>query len=508
MSINLKKTTFWNFFYTNLRTVISIANGVLIIPLYLHYINSPLFGAWLATGNVMTWLSIADPGVGDVLLQKVANALGRNDKDEIGLAVTSGFLISIISFLVVIILGMGTSYYIIKGINYTGPNTAELVGSYQIAFIGTCLSMFANTPNNILIGFQKTKEFGFYATMISLSSILLNVVLLVLGYGLYSLAYAFLFRGVVGLGYSLIYCYIILKRQGIPYHLDKKYTKSLSSVFVYTFGGKVFNAVSGNIDLVIISRFLGPQAVILLELSRRPIKIVTGFVNNISIASLPALSHLSGSDDMDRAKKVFTESILVIIWVSGFIIGGFLLFNAALIRLWAGQVHFFGKTNNIFSCFSFYFLSITFAISTILYSFGDIKKNNVVTILRNLLYLVVVVFLVKWFGITGEIMAFLFSIILLNCTYYPIRMIKLAKFTRDEIVFFSKELIYNIFFLGVCAVIGWFLPGKLSWLQLIADCAVYGVVFFLYYYFLPSKFKLVLLSKLKFKKQKLSLQPE
>ena len=505
MSGNLKKTTFWNFFYTNIRTIISIANGVLIIPLYLHYIKSPLFGAWLATGNVMTWLSIADPGVGDVLLQKVANALGKNDKKEIGLAVTSGFVISIIAFTIVVIGGLVSSAYIINGINYKGNDAAELLNSFQIALVGTCFTMLANTSNNILIGFQKTKEFGFYSTIISLLSILLNVVLLIMGAGLYSLAYAFLFRGVVGLLYSLGYSYIVLKQHQIPYILNKKYTKSLSSIFLYTFGGKIFNAVSGNVDLVIISRFLGPQAVILLELSRRPIKIVIGFVNNISIASLPALSHLSGSDDVVRIKKVFMESILLIIWITGFIIGGFLLFNGILISLWAGAIHYFGKANNVFSCFSFYFLSLTYAISTILYCFGDIKKNNVVAMVRNVFYLIVVIFLVKNFGITGEIMSFLLSIILLNCTYYPYRIIKLAKFNNQEVMVFVKELGYNLFFLAICAVIGWYLPAKVGWLNLFSYCTIYAIVFFVFYYLIPSKFKSVLLSKIKFKRGKLAL---
>ena len=504
MSNNLKKSTFWNFFYQNIRTIISIANGVLIIPLYLHYIKSPLFGAWLATGNVMTWLSIADPGVGDVLLQKVASALGKNDKREIGLAVSSGYLISVISFLIVLLGGLLSSYYIIRGIRYTGPNSPELIQSFQIALIGTCLGMLANTSNNILLGFQKTKEFGFYSTIINISSIALNILLLINGYGLYSLAFAFLFRGFFGLMYSLVYSIIVLKKHQIPYQLNKKYTKNLYSIFIYTFGGKVFNAVSGNIDLIIISRFLGPQAVILLELSRRPIKIVTGFVNNISIASLPALSHLSSSDDLEKIRRVITEALLLILWVTGFIIGGFLLFNGMLVTLWAGANHFFGKLNNILSSFSFYFLSITFGISTILYCFGEIKKNNMVMIFRNVLYLLVVFFLVKRFGITGEIVSFLLSIILLNCTYYPYRIIKLARLNSNHLKEFLMEFLFSLFLLLICTLIGSVLAVNVTWLKLLFDCIFYVSAFIIYHIFIPSKFKFLVVAKFNLKRKSIN----
>ena len=89
-----KISTLWNFFFLNLRTVIAIINGILIVPLYLHYININLYGGWLATGNIMMWLSIADPGVGDVLLQKIGNALGKDDQSEIVRQSHQGFHIS------------------------------------------------------------------------------------------------------------------------------------------------------------------------------------------------------------------------------------------------------------------------------------------------------------------------------------------------------------------------------------------------------------------------------
>lgn len=490
-----KKTTIWNFFYLNLRSIISITNGILIVPLYLHYINGTLYGAWLATGNIMMWLTIADPGVGDVLLQKIGNALAKDDRKEIGLAIASGSVISIIVFTAILALGLGGSYYVGEIINYTEKDAHALIICFQIALIGTCLSLLANTTNNILLGFQKTKEFGFYSTMITLLSMAVTILLLVLDYGLYAIAYTYLIRGAVLIIYSVTHCYQVLHKYKIPYQLSRKYTGGLFKIFIYTFGGKVFTAVSGNIDLIIISRFIGPQSVTILELSRRPIRIVTGFSNNISISALPAFSHLSGTDRKDRIKKIIMDTLILILWYSTFIIGGFLLFSQSLISHWVGIGNYFGNLNNTISCAAFFLLSITYSISNIVYTFGDIKKNNIIAIVRNLFYIVIVAFAVKYMGIRGELIAFLLSIIVLNCTYYPKRLIKIAGLNAGDISQFLKELSPAVLLLATCCLVSILYNGSFSLANLTFFASIYVIGFLFYAGLFSNRFKLFLTDK-------------
>ena len=486
-----KISTLWNFFFLNLRTVIAIINGILIVPLYLHYININLYGGWLATGNIMMWLSIADPGVGDVLLQKIGNALGKDDQSEIGKAITSGVFISVILFFVVLAAGVLSSYFIGDIIRYNYRDVSILSNCFRIALVGTCFSLLANTSNNILLGFQKAKQFGFHTTIISLICISFNVLLLLLGKGIYAIAYTFLLRGVFSFLYSCIYSIILLKRENIIYNYDKTYTKSLLNIFVYTFFGKTFNAISGNIDLVIVSWYLGPASVTLLELSRRPIRILTGFVNNISISALPALSHLSGSFDENKLRSVVLRSIMYIIWITGLVVCGLVLFDKMIITIWVGGSHYFGRGNNIISCLSYYLLSVTYSISNILYSFGDIKKNNIIIIFRNLLYLIIVVFLIKTWGITGELFAFLLSVLVLNCTYFPYRLAQLCQFTWHEISILARELFLGLLFFSSCAIVSFYFDIKNSFFGLFGYGMVYLVSYVFYTYMVSSNFKMV-----------------
>ncbi len=82
------RTTKWNLFFFYLRTFVGLANGILIVPLYLKYIDNSLFGIWLASGNILTWITIIDPGVGDVLIQKISYAYGKKNKTMLKYSIT------------------------------------------------------------------------------------------------------------------------------------------------------------------------------------------------------------------------------------------------------------------------------------------------------------------------------------------------------------------------------------------------------------------------------------
>ena len=55
-----------------------------MVPLYLKYIPVELYGAWLATGNIVNWLLVVDPGISTVVMQRVGKSYGADDRSEVG----------------------------------------------------------------------------------------------------------------------------------------------------------------------------------------------------------------------------------------------------------------------------------------------------------------------------------------------------------------------------------------------------------------------------------------
>ena len=87
-----KNTLKWNFIFQYGYVITNIINSIILLPFYLHKIDASTLGVWLATGNILAWMTLIDPGVGDVLQQKVAELRGRNENGEIGKTIGSGLI--------------------------------------------------------------------------------------------------------------------------------------------------------------------------------------------------------------------------------------------------------------------------------------------------------------------------------------------------------------------------------------------------------------------------------
>ncbi|MEO5682384.1 MAG: MATE family efflux transporter [Chitinophagaceae bacterium] len=471
-----KKTTLWNFLFLNVGFVISIFNGILIIPLYLHYIDSSLYGAWLATGNILTWITVVDPGVGDVLLQKVAFAIGKDDKKEIGVAIASGIIISVVLFMLAVLIGYSFSFFIGEIANINTLYRDDIISSFRIALWGTAFSLLADTFRNIVLAYQKTKINGIFLYSVIVLAIVLNIVLLIMGFGVYALAYAALFRGLATFAYSMVLTMVLIKKNKVHLTFQPAYFKSFSGIFAFTFSSRLFETIATNIDLILVSRYLGTHAVTVLDLSRRPLKLASGLANNVTISMLPALPHLFGSGQTDKIRATVMRIWTTILWSSGFLIGGFILFNYSLTANWVGKQFWVGNINNIIMCASFFILSIGYNLSNITYSMGDIRNNSIINVVKSVVYLLFLFILAKTMGMTGVLLSFLMPVIIM-LLYYPKKVSKVAMLSAQHVKDIIRETSLIVLLLTLAALIVSFFTIQLSWIGLIISGCLYTAVF-------------------------------
>jgi O-antigen/teichoic acid export membrane protein len=446
-----------------------------------------MYGAWLATGNILTWITIVDPGVSGVLLQRVSYCIGKNNKKEIGLAITSGIVVSVSLFVVALLVGYTLSFFIIKIAKIDARDAKDIVGAFRIALWGTAFSLLADTFRNIILAYQKTKLHGTMLYTILVAGIVLNVILLIFHQGVYALAYTSFFRGLFTLGFAIFYSIVLMRNNNIKLKFNLSYFKSFSKVFAFTFSSSLFETIATNIDLILVSRYLGSQAVAVLDLSRRPVRMVSSLANNITNSMLPSLPHLFGAGDVEKIKRTVTRIWNIILWISGFIIGGFILFNYSFNSDWVGDRFWIGNVNNIIVCISVLFWTVGYNLSNITLSMGDIRNNSIVTVIRSIAYMIFLFVLSKLFGMTGVVIAFLAPVIVM-ISYYPRKLYKEiltkqlgAKILRESIIVFLIVLI--------CVLASFFLTAKLNWIPLIISSFIYLVAFFIVLSILSPSFK-------------------
>lgn len=475
-NISRKAATFWNFLFLNVKFIVSLINGVLIIPLYLYYIDSGLYGSWLATGNVLVWISIVDPGVGGVLLQKIGFARGKNDNSEVGRAVVSGALISLVIFVFCVLIGYLVSFYVIEIARIKSVYQQSILEAFRIAVWGTAFGLFSNTFTNVILAYQKTKLHGITTNIITVLGIILNIALLISGFGLKALAIASLFTGLLTFLYSIIVSFILIRENDVRLTFEATYLRSFSGIFAYTFFSRLFETISSNIDLILVSRYLGPNFVTALDLSRRPIRIMSGLANNVTISMLPTLSHLFGSNEMKKIGEVSLRVWSAVSWISTFIVGGFILFNQSLVTNWVGVDHWIGNGNNILLCFSYLLSSVGYNLSNITYSMGDIQNNSLLNIVRGSVYIILLYILGENYGVTGVLVAFLVSVFTM-ILYYPRKVLKGAMFSQAQKLSVMKESFVSLAIVFLTGITAFFFPLQLDWYWLVGGSVMYAVIY-------------------------------
>ena len=75
------------------NTVITIIQGLVLVPLYLYYLGPELYGLWLASGGMLGMLWLMNFGIGSLLTQRVGRAYGRSDFSNLGAYFINGMAV-------------------------------------------------------------------------------------------------------------------------------------------------------------------------------------------------------------------------------------------------------------------------------------------------------------------------------------------------------------------------------------------------------------------------------
>src|ERR1700692_3845800 len=72
---------------------VQVSTSLITIPLTVHYLGDERFGLWMTISSVLAMANFADFGIGNGLLNAVADAYGKDDYERIRRAVSSGFAV-------------------------------------------------------------------------------------------------------------------------------------------------------------------------------------------------------------------------------------------------------------------------------------------------------------------------------------------------------------------------------------------------------------------------------
>lgn len=497
--LNRTKTTLWNLFHLYFNVVIGIIRGILIIPLYLNFISAGLYGAWLATGNILMWLTLFDPGVGDVATQKIAEAYGKNDKTTIKYVISSSIFISSIICFLVLIIGISITDLLINFVRIPDSiDHIQLKEAFNVSIISTALTLFYFSLTGAITGFQETRLYGWIRNGSSLIALVINIILLFKGYQLLSIAYSGLIGALLQTILYGILLLVLMKREKISFRFSFSFLKNYSRIFSFTFANKLFLTIAQNIDLILVSRFVSVEMVTILEFSRRPLKVIRGLAISPSQAMLPTIAHLYGERNIERLKEIIDKSLRLFSFMLILIAAGFIAFNSSLLTLWVGGKYYIGDFLNLLLVLTFLFSTWAYIISNFTYSMGKIKQNSIFELIKNVLSIGFLILFGYLWGVKGIVLAALTISIISELLFFPYLLNKCVNFTSVEIKIFINEVLLSLIGTGIITYI-FILIKPSSWFSLTMASAIFIILNLSLFFVISRQLRIELIQFIKTK---------
>ncbi len=399
-----KKLLRWNFVFQYGWVITNVINSILLLPLYVKNIEANTLGVWLATTSVLYWMTIIDPGIGEVLQQRIAELRGRKEYNEIGKLIGSGFVSSLFILLIAILVGFVCYYSLGFIINkdvskYPGLSTALL-----FTIIATGLSLVSFTLTGINQGLHNSAHVAISSLTANFLFLIVNVVLLLMGFGVMSIAISNLVRALYINFFNFISLKRLVNREGLDFLYDTSHLKKFIRIFSFTSTSKIITGLANSMDMVVLARYISPGMITIYEINKRPINLTGSLIGRHSVALMPSISHLKGEGDKHVIIELINKQFKFYVYAALFAVFMFAINYYNLISLWVGEGKFIGNTVLALLLLANFFGLISYFMSNVSYALGDIKMNSKFLIIRNIIFGVVVFFAAKYYGITGTIL--------------------------------------------------------------------------------------------------------
>lgn len=401
-AVSRRKTVAWGLVLNYASVAVSFLSGFLVMPISLRFIPRDIYGAWLASGNVLVWLTVADPGFGAIVQQKVAEAFGAKRYSDLASLAWSGTVINAVLSLAVLAAGLFARGRLAAVLGLPPEmDVALLMSAFTWAVAGTAISMVAFTVASVNLGMQATVGIGVPYVVIAMGSVALTVALLYAGLGLLAAPMANLLRGAALLVWNLGYLLIRFRQEQIPLTPRLGSIARLLRLGLYTFVSNGISSLSGNIDSFLVGRMLGPGQVPVFRATRMTVESSRLLVERPFTALMPALSHLAGTGEVTKARPIILRLTAVAIWGVVGLGGGFWALNRELVSLWVGGELYGGSLVNVLLCAGLVVGALTGGLMSICFALGAIEAVSRIRVVQAFLQVAAMAGLGWWLGMAG-----------------------------------------------------------------------------------------------------------
>ncbi len=323
-------------------TGVTVLTSLVSVPLTVSYLGVERYGMWMTISSLITILRFADLGLGNGLLNAVAEAYGRDDHETASEYVSSAFyLLSGIALVLAVAFAIGYSRIPWPQVfNVTSQSAASEAGPAVAAFM-TCflLSIPLGVVQRTQLGYQE----GFINGIVDAAGRLLGLVGVLLAItmraGLPWLVLAMSGGPVVAALLNAIEMFGCRRRSLRPHlhRMTRSATRKVLSTGLLFFVLEVVGALAFASDNLVIAQVLGASAVTLYAVPMKLYQMLESVLGVVLNPLWPAYGEAAARQDNSWIRKTFGKSLGFSALFSA--LGSLILvvFGSQIVELWTGS---------------------------------------------------------------------------------------------------------------------------------------------------------------------------
>jgi O-antigen/teichoic acid export membrane protein len=400
--VSRRAATIANLIHQYITTGIAIVNGIVLVPLYLKYIDFKLYGAWLASGSIIGWLGMVDAGLNEIIRQQTAVAYGSRDIAETGRVMTTGMICNAAVGIVPAVVGTLIAPFLGTIFSLEPAMVRELIYSFVCVALSCSFVIIGGAACAGLQGLQRNVSVCVIFVFSSLMGIILTIWMLLKGYSVVSLPAGLLARGVLWtiLYWGYLY-YLSYFRLGIHWHFSKKHFSKIVSLTSWTFLYKLFFEIVSQSDGLVVGLILGVEATPVFVLTRRSWDLLQTFLTRVGVAFMPALAHLHGEGSREKFAVISQRLLNTCIYATIIGAGTCVVLNSSFVQLWVGQSLYAGKFFDVVMGAGMLATIYNWSVNSVIYARGIIIGPAVVGIVQSIARAIVLIAAVWFWHIIG-----------------------------------------------------------------------------------------------------------
>ena len=322
---------------------ISVLSLLLTVPLTLGYLGPERYGMWMTIGSLVAMMSFADLGMGNGLLNAIAEAHGREDRQAMRSHIASAYLIlGLVALLIV--AGFALLYGVVDWpavFNVTSAAARSECGPALAVFVA-CFAF--NIPLTIVQRVQIGLQQGFTANLWQGVGGLLGLLGIVLA--VQSRApLPWLVAGAVGLPMlaalaNTLHFFLFARRDLAPAIAEACMAsfRRLAGTGLLFFGTQIAIAIAYLSDNLVLTHILGPEAVTQYSVPERMFSLIATVVAMALTPLWPAYGEAAARGDHVWVKRTLIRSLKLAGGTAAVLSLLLVIAGPTLIGLWVGHV--------------------------------------------------------------------------------------------------------------------------------------------------------------------------